>query len=85
MGYIIITIYQVSEVSQVKKVSKVLGSIIMGYIIITIYEVTTRSLMTLGTRLVTAWLIMVEVVRNNFEDLFLEIKEAIEQSAFVGE
>lgn len=28
---------------------------------------------------------MVEVVRNNFEDLFPEIKEAIEQSAFVGE
>lgn len=27
---------------------------------------------------------MVEVVRNNFEDLFLEIKEAIEQSAFVA-
>ena len=32
-----------------------------------------------------AWLMMVEVVRNNFEDLFPEIKEAIEQSAFVGE
>ena len=32
-----------------------------------------------------AWSIMVEVVRNNFEDLFPEIKEAIEQSAFVGE
>lgn len=32
-----------------------------------------------------AWLMMVEVVRNNFEDLFPEIKEAIEQSVFVGE
>ena len=32
-----------------------------------------------------ARLMMVEVVRNNFEDLFPEIKEAIEQSAFVGE
>ena len=31
-----------------------------------------------------AWLIMVEVVRNNFEDVFPEIKEAIEESAFVG-
>ena len=30
-------------------------------------------------------LMMVEVVRNNFEDLFPEIKEAIEQSTFVGE
>ena len=29
-------------------------------------------------------LIMVEVVRNNFEDVFPEIKEAIEESAFVG-
>ena len=28
--------------------------------------------------------IMVEVVRNNFEDVFPEIKEAIEESAFVG-
>ena len=27
---------------------------------------------------------MVEVVRNNFEDVFPEIKEAIEESAFVG-
>ena len=31
-----------------------------------------------------SWLMMVEVVRNNFEDLFPEINEAIEQSAFVG-
>ena len=33
---------------------------------------------------VFAWLMMVEVVRNNFEDLFPEIKNAIEESAFVG-